>query len=64
MNKLRFILISAALVLVHLLGHEAMAQNIKVSGYVRDAAGEPVIGATVVVEGTGTGTSTGIDGEY
>lgn len=63
-NKLRLILISTALVLVHLLGHEMMAQNIKVSGFVRDAAGEPIIGATVVVEGTGTGTSTGVDGEY
>ena len=63
-NKLRLILISTALVLVHLWGHEMMAQNIKVSGFVRDAAGEPIIGATVVVEGTGTGTSTGVDGEY
>ncbi len=42
----------------------ASAQNIKVSGTVADVSGEPIIGATVIVEGTKTGTSTGADGEF
>jgi len=35
-----------------------------VKGVVRDAAGLPVIGASVVVKGTTLGVSTGIDGDY
>ena len=35
-----------------------------VKGQVKDAAGEPVIGATVVVKGTTKGASTGIDGGF
>lgn len=38
--------------------------QIKVSGTVRDENNEPVIGATVVQEGTSTGTVTDIDGNY
>lgn len=38
------------------------AQN--VSGTVKDANGEPVIGAFVLIQGTNTGTSTDIDGNY
>lgn len=34
------------------------------SGVVKDADGETLIGATVIVEGTTTGTSTDIDGAY
>ena len=42
-----------------------LAQTIKVSGTVTEAAsGEPIPGATVIVEGTLTGTSTGFDGKY
>lgn len=40
-----------------------MAQTI-VRGVVKDEAGEPVIGATVVVDGTTTGTSTDYLGNY
>ncbi|MDO4758697.1 MAG: TonB-dependent receptor [Rikenellaceae bacterium] len=40
-----------------------MAQQ-RVTGTVTDATGEPVIGASVIVEGTTVGTTTGIDGEY
>ncbi len=35
-----------------------------VSGIVKDAAGDPVIGVTVTVPGTTRGTTTGVDGEY
>ena len=40
------------------------AQDITVSGTVKDNTGEPVIGAGVVVTGTTRGTSTDIDGKY
>ncbi len=36
----------------------------RVTGTVLDAKGEPVIGASVVVEGTTNGTTTGIDGKF
>lgn len=36
----------------------------KVTGLVRDALGEPVIGANVVVKGTSNGTITDIDGHF
>ena len=38
--------------------------NHKVTGRVVDSAGEPLIGATVLVEGTTNGTVTDIDGNY
>ena len=40
------------------------AQNRKVKGIVTDSADIPVIGATVIVEGTTTGTSTDENGEF
>ena len=40
------------------------AQPKTVTGIVKDANGEPVIGAFVLIEGTTTGASTGIDGDY
>lgn len=42
----------------------ALAQNQTVSGTVLDELGEPVIGATVTVEGTKTATVTDMDGNY
>lgn len=41
-----------------------MAQNHTVNGIVTDTGGEPLIGVTVIVEGTTMGTSTAIDGSY
>lgn len=41
-----------------------MAQNKVVTGTVIDELGEPVIGATVRVEGTKTATVTDFDGNY
>lgn len=40
------------------------AQRVAVSGVVKDATGEPVIGASVVVTGTSTGTVTDLDGKF
>ena len=42
----------------------AMAQNRQVSGTVTDAAGAPVAGATVMVEGQHIGTTTGTNGTF
>lgn len=42
----------------------AMAQKISVSGSVKDAEGQPVIGATVVDTTSGMGVVTGVDGSY
>ncbi len=43
---------------------DAQAQGNLVTGAVRDAKGEPVIGATVIVKGTATGATSGADGRY
>lgn len=40
------------------------AQQFTVRGTVKDATGEPVIGANVMVKGTSNGTITDIDGKY
>jgi len=40
------------------------AQNITVSGTITDSQNEPVIGATILVKGTSSGTVTDIDGNY
>lgn len=42
----------------------ASAQTITVRGTVTDPTGEPIIGATVMAEGTASGTSTDLDGNY
>lgn len=42
----------------------AYAQDITVNGTVVDDTGEPVIGATVMVEGTSNGTTTDLDGNF
>lgn len=42
----------------------AFAQVKTVTGTVTDAANEPLIGASVLVQGTSTGTITNMDGEY
>ncbi len=41
-----------------------LAQNLTVTGKVVDKNNGPIIGAYVVVMGTSTGTSTGVDGSY
>jgi len=42
----------------------ASAQSIRVTGVVTDVNGEPLPGATVMVQGTTNGTATGADGSY
>ena len=47
-----------------LLSASAIAQQIAVNGHVKDATGEPIIGATVLVQGTSNGAATDIDGNF
>ena len=56
MNVLRLAAVGVAV----FFGTQAHAQT--VSGRVVDASGQPVIGATVVVDGTQNGAATGMDG--
>ena len=51
-------------VLLALLAVAAYAQNISVSGTVRDTEGEPIPGAGVVLEGTTQGVATDLDGRF
>ena len=37
------------------------AQNIKVSGTISDSAGEPIVGASIMIEGTKDGTFSDVD---
>lgn len=45
-------------------GSRQVAADVKITGTVRDTDGVPLIGATLIVEGTTLGTSTGVNGEY
>ena len=47
-----------------LMGVSAFAQNLTVKGVVTDEQGRPVIGAAVFIDGTATGSSTSMEGEY
>ncbi|WP_321335344.1 TonB-dependent receptor [uncultured Bacteroides sp.] len=42
----------------------AFAQQVSVMGHVKDATGEPVIGANIIVKGTTNGTITDLDGNF
>ena len=46
------------------LSVSAYAQQVSITGFVRDAKGEPIIGANVAVKGTTTGTITDFDGAF
>ena len=48
----------------HAVIFTAYAQERTVTGKVYDAAGEPIIGASVVIQGTTQGTITDIDGAF
>ena len=47
-----------------MLSINTYAQEITVTGTVKDQTGEPVIGVNVIVKGTSVGTITNIDGEF
>ena len=51
------------IVVMNLVGMPAFSQTRTVTGHVT-AEGEPVIGVTVLVKGTNTGTVTDLDGNY
>ena len=61
-RSLRFVLMTFASLVLSV--GAVWAQEVKVSGTVTDAAGEPLVGVYVLIQGTTTGTSTGIDGDY
>ena len=52
------------LLLVVLLTSSLYAQDIEVNGVVSDNKGEPIIGVTVLVQGTQDGTITDFDGNF
>lgn len=43
---------------------ESIQQNRRITGIVKDASGEPIIGANVIVKGTTGGTMTDMDGNF
>ena len=61
MNNLSRLLMSSALCTVCTM---VSAQQVNVSGVIKDATGETVIGASVMVKGTKTGTVTDLDGRF
>ena len=61
MDNLSRLLMSSALCAVCTM---ANAQQVNVSGVIKDATGETVIGASVMVKGTKTGTVTDFDGRF
>jgi len=54
----------AALILALGMSLAVLAQNVTLRGVVQDTAGQPVVGAFVVEQGTNNGTVTGLDGEF
>lgn len=63
-RKLLFALCGLATAMMFLFSAPAMAQALSVKGKVMDKAGEPVIGASVLVDGTSNGTVTDLEGAF
>ena len=63
-NKAQALWRICMMALIWMFATELYAQNVTVSGIVKDPTGEPVIGASVTVKGTNMGTVTNIDGQY
>ena len=59
MKKRLVLFLAAALMSV-----AALAQNVSISGVVTDSSGEPVIGASIIIPGTTTGTATDENGQF
>jgi hypothetical protein len=53
-----------ALVLILIFAYPLFAQQVQISGTVKDTLGEPVSFASVYIKGTTKGTSANIDGIY
>lgn len=64
--KMRAMWLKSILVLVGLLlaSSPLLAQEKTVTGTVTDALGEPLIGVSILIQGTNTGTVTDLDGHY
>lgn len=61
----RFLMLKVLLFVVGLLlSIGAFAQQMTVKGHVKDATGEPVIGANVLIKGTTSGVITDFDGNF
>lgn len=54
----------ATIIILFSFGHRVFSQNILVTGTVKDASNEPLIGVNVKVVGESTGVSTNIDGQF
>ena len=58
------IITAVSILIFSLIGTSLSAQNgYRIKGVIVDSQG-PVIGATVMEQGTTTGTSTGLDGDF
>lgn len=62
-KKLHYLTSLLPAIVLLLSGQAAFAQN-RIGGTVTDERGNPLVGVTVVVEGTSTGTTTDTDGRY
>ena len=63
-NGFRSLLMTFAVFAMSLFSISAMAEPISIVGKVVDAAGEPLVGASVVEAGTSNGTITDLDGAF
>lgn len=57
-------LIILSLMAIFLVSGTMFAQNINVKGKVIDKSGQPLVGVTVIIDGTRTGVATELDGTY
>lgn len=62
-SAIKFAMALCVFALALLIAPAATAQSV-ISGTVVDGQNEPVIGASVIVNGTKTGVATGIDGDF
>ena len=51
------------LAIVSIMSLVSFAQS-QITGHVRDKSGEPIVGASILIKGTGTGTVTDIEGAF
>ena len=64
MQRKKLLQLFGLMVLLLLMPGRSFAQNLRVEGKVLDEQGEGMIGAGVVIKGTGTGTITDMDGSF